>query len=431
MSRPTRALSFAALMTVALACLTAPAWSGPTDDPDLAADYGAGYLARLVDDAGVIPGDGRPNYFVMGDAALALAAAGVGGDAFDALVSHFQSNVNAYAGPGTPDGDSPGRLAILIMIAVADGSDPIAFGGTNLVERLLATKDEFEPGLFGAQDPSFDGAYRQGLSLDGLVAAGVAPPSDAVDWLENQQCADAGWTPYRADVTQPCVAASEDTNSTALAAEGLAAAGGTPPAGDPLDWLADAQNGEGGFGFTPDAQTDANSTGLVLRSIIAGAEDPTAGRWADDTPSPFAALLALQIGCEGAESDRGAFDYQRPVDPEFGPSLRPFATAQAVPGAAGVSFPMGARTLSTAEPVVACQTAPAPTTTTTAAPSAGATAVTTTTVPAPAPPLAHAGSLPLTGSGSTQGLTAAALIGMGTGGLLVSWAGLRRLRSWG
>lgn len=437
MFKPIRSLVCLVFVVVGLAGAT-PAWSGPTADPELAADYGAGYLARLVDESGVIQGDGGPNYFVMGDAALALAAAGVGGEAFDALVGHFRANVNAYAGPGTPDDDSPGRLAILIMIAVADGSDPTNFGGQDLVARLVATKDQFEPGLFGAQDPSFDGVYRQGLSLDGLAAAGVTAPADAIDWLEQQQCPDKGWEPYRppgspcGDPNRPVF---ERTNATALATEGLAAVNATPPQGDPVDWLADAQNAEGGFGLMPGAQTDANSTGLVIRAILAGGENPAAGRWADDTPSPFTALLALQIGCEGVDADRGAFDYQRPVDPDFGASLRPFATAQAVPGAAGVAFPLTPATISAAEPVVACQSAP-PEMTTTTAPTTATTAPTPSTPTTVAVAAAQrqapvaAAALPRTGSAATTGLTSAGLMALGVGGLLMSWAGLRRLRTW-
>ena len=48
---------------------------------------------------------------------------------------------------------------------------PTSFGGTNLVARLLATQRTTgtDAGLFGAQDPTFDGAYRQGLALAALA----------------------------------------------------------------------------------------------------------------------------------------------------------------------------------------------------------------------------------------------------------------------
>ena len=45
------------------------------------------------------------------------------------------------------------------------GRNPRTFGGTNLVARLEATVQP--SGLFGVQDATFDGAFRQGLSLLG------------------------------------------------------------------------------------------------------------------------------------------------------------------------------------------------------------------------------------------------------------------------
>ena len=61
--------------------------------------------------------------------------------------------------------DLPGSLARLIIAVESVGRNPRTFGGTNLVARLEATVQP--SGLFGVQDATFDGAFRQGLSLAG------------------------------------------------------------------------------------------------------------------------------------------------------------------------------------------------------------------------------------------------------------------------
>src|SRR5436305_2018998 len=82
--------------------------------------------------------------------------------------------------------------------AVPDGANPANFGAAhvNLVARLQATNQP--NGLFGAADPTFDGAFRQGLALMALKVVGVADAA-AADWLVGQQCADGSWTAFRAD----------------------------------------------------------------------------------------------------------------------------------------------------------------------------------------------------------------------------------------
>src|SRR3954469_17071619 len=70
-------------------------------------------------------------------------------------------------------------------------------------------------GLFGSQDPTFDGVYRQSLSIIVLDAAGANVPSAAVKWLKRQQCANGSFPSFRADVSAKC--GSKDSNATALA----------------------------------------------------------------------------------------------------------------------------------------------------------------------------------------------------------------------
>jgi hypothetical protein len=361
--------------------------AGPTADPATAAAYGGGWLARQINASGfVAKTNGSPNLSATVDAALALAAANVGGGAFTRAVNYLHGQIDATV-HDSGGVDQPGALAKLIMLATIAGEDPRNFGGTaapnNLVARLNATKRSSggDAGLFGAQDPSFDGAFRQSLALLALKVAG-SPPADAVNWLSNQQCPDKGWQSYRSDTTAACTAtdpatfAGEDTNSTAIAEQAFRAIGLAPSKGDPLDFLKDAQNTDGGFGFLKGTATDANSTGLVIQAIVAGGENPAAGRWAIAGGTPITALLALQLGCGAAEADRGAFDFQ----PESPLVANLLATVQAVPGAARKAMPYAAGVPAAAEPVVDCSppttttTAPATTTTTLQSSSVGATA---------------------------------------------------------
>ena len=100
--------------------------------------------------------------------------------------------------------DSVGALGYLLLLADAAGVPGTDFGGQDLVARLQATLGDFEPGLYGATDPSFDGVFRQGLAILGLVSQGVAPDPSATTWLTDQQCTSGGWEAYRADTSVPC-----------------------------------------------------------------------------------------------------------------------------------------------------------------------------------------------------------------------------------
>jgi hypothetical protein len=392
-------LLLGSLLLVTLAAAPARAKS-PSADPATAAGYGATWLAGRSE-----PDGGYGAVGSTADAALALAAAGVGEDTFRAAVAWLQDQAATVA-----SGRDPGLLGKVILAAVVAGHDPNDFGGADLVGALLATRRTAAPdaGLFGDGDPTFDGVFRQSLALLGLAAAGTAAPADATQWLTAQQCASGGWRAHRADPSSPCPDpdpanfTGEDTNSTALAIQALAALGVEPAAGDPLDWLDSIQNENGGFGFFAGDPTDANSTGLAAQAVVARGEDPGAGRWATAGGSVYGALLDLQLGCEAPAGDRGAFVFQA------GGPADVFATTQAVPGAAGRALPFTAD-FGPDSPTFVCDS---PRTTTT---------TTTPTSPSAAPPGARAevlgasGTLPATGPGPAAGLEPGELAGLGFG----------------
>jgi hypothetical protein len=351
--------------------------------PQQAAEYGAGWLGRKIEPTGYLPSLGGPDYNSTALAVLALVAARVGEAQAAAATTYLMAHVDDYV-VDSGSHDRPAALATLILVAHARGLDPSA-----LVTRLLATKQTagVDAGLFGVQDATYEGAYRQALSLLALDAAGQTDAA-AVAWLKAEQCADGGWMGNRPDQAAPCPAfdpntfVGEDTNGTALAAQALAALGETP-AHDPLDFLATAQNDDGGFAFIPTFASDTNSTALAVQALIASGE--SLADWTAPDGTPYAFLLSMQLGNPPAAT-AGAFAFQ----PGSGGTLaaNAFATVQAVPALAGLAFPLAPAVLSRtlpllpAAPVATPSVNPPVTRPPTAAPTVAATAAPVPELPA-------------------------------------------------
>lgn len=337
----------------------------PTNDPATAADFGAGWLSRELTAEGFLPAPTdatRPDYSNTANAVLAFASAGVAANQARAALDYLEAHVEEAAQTG--GADVPGSLATLILAADALNADPRDFGGEDLVARLLATQqtDGNDAGLFGSQDPTFDGAYRQGLSLMALAAAGVENDA-AIEWLIAQQCSDGGWTAYRTDTTVPCTPPSPstftgpDSNSTGVALSGLGAFGATPTH-DAVAFLVSTQGVDGGWAYipSPDQQSDPNSTALVIQGVIASAIDPFVDtRFDKSGGDPLVRLLSFQLGCEAGQ-DAGAFFFPGTGNDRLPNTL---ATVQAVAAAARETFPVDDAQLTTDQPSVPC-TAPGP-----------------------------------------------------------------------
>ena len=332
---------------------------------------GAGYLARQISaNGGFVTGfGGGPDLSSTAYAVLGLHAAGVGAAASDQAIGYLESQVPT--GLTNFDGtDDPGRIGYTILAAVSAGRDPRHFGGTaaenDLVARLLATSRTTgsDTGLFGADDPSFDGSYRQGTALAALSAAGVpkAQVGANIAWLTAQQCADGLWTSYRADTSTPCPAADPntfsgpDTNSSSLAIQGLAAYSSHPLKALVLKAFKRIQTSDGGFPFLAARRqsSDPNSTALSIQALLAeGVAAPLTG-YRPGGISPYATLAGFQLGCSDPVSDRGAFFFPGSRD------VNVFATVQAVPALAKATFPLSASTPTAAVPTRPCASAPAP-----------------------------------------------------------------------
>lgn len=326
--------SIAAALVVALTLVAGAGVTGatPADDAAIVRDRATAWLAPQVTDGALIsPYTALPDPSMTAQAALALAGAGAEPATVAAMIAWLADNVEDYVAPGGA-ADSPGALAWLILDAVAVGADPTSFGGVDLVARLEATEEP--DGLFGSDPPTYDGVFRQGLSLIALTAAGVPAP-DGVAWLVDQQCDDGGFVAFRIDTSVPCPSvdpltfAGEDTNSTALAAMALDLAGADAPADAAMAWLESVRTPAGGFPYLgdPTLAQDANSTGLVALAFRTVEGTVDAGS--------VAAMGALQVPETGDAADRGGIAFQA-ADPLF-PDL--MATTQALLGLAGQALP--------------------------------------------------------------------------------------------
>jgi hypothetical protein len=364
--RGLRALLITAVLATSVLLAAAPATTAAADTATNAqrAQRGAQWLANQIKaNGGFIKNFGTADPVNTAYAVIGLRAAGIDKPASDKAILYLKKHI----GPALQlqGRDSAGALADYIMASVADAQDPRHFGGTaaknNLVNRLLATARKTGPdkGLFGAQDPTFDGAFRQGLALAALAAVHVST-SDArvtagIAWLSKQQCANGLWQAYRAKPATKCAAANPqtftgpDTNSTALALQGLAAWRKFPRQAAALNALKAAQSSDGGWPFVAakNQASDPDSTALVIQALVSQKSSPTLARWKQGSASPYAALGAYQLDCTNANF--GAFWFPgSPTD------ANTFATVQAVPAMAGKPFPVALTKTSKTVPLTPC-----------------------------------------------------------------------------
>jgi hypothetical protein len=279
----------------------------------------AGYIVRqLAAGGGMLSVDyggvSYPDWGVTADAVLALDAAGAGGAQAASTTRLLADNVTDYVGGGDPSEVYAGPVAKLLNVALAQGVDPTAFGGHDLVATLESL--EQPDGRF--TDVSAYGDYSnlfgQSLAVIGLRRAGSGPSAAAVDFLADQQCADGG---FRLDPDEAC---SSDPDATAMAVQALVLVRG---ADDPavvagLDYLAGIQQADGGVGGAgPQSGVNANSTALAGQAFLAGARTAQA-----DAAVGF--LSALQYGCAFARDLRGAIGYDKTAyDDQQAPGATP------------------------------------------------------------------------------------------------------------
>ncbi|QES54512.1 hypothetical protein DEJ51_09910 [Streptomyces venezuelae] len=170
-------------------------------------------------------------------------------------------------------------------------------------------------GLYGKNDPTYDGVWRQSFALLAQDTVGVKPSVKAMSWLVGQQCQNGGFASFRVNPAVACDANTMyDTNATAAAVQALQALGGHDAAvKKSVDWLKSVQNEDGGWSYVPGSPSDADSTGVVISALSVAGEKAAEVR-SKAGKSAYDGLLTFQLGCAAEPAaDRGAFAYQ-PAD---------------------------------------------------------------------------------------------------------------------
>ncbi len=244
------------------------------------------------------------------------------------------------------------RLPIKCVLTVAAAlglvmtlAAPPAGAAAATTHRSASAFDPARTGLFGGQNPTYDGVYRQGLTILALTDSGAAVDPSAIRWLRRQQCGNGRWTSFRSDLTTRCGAG--DSNATAVAVMALAAVGRSAAATRGIEWLIARQQLGGGWEYSRGWGADSNSTGLVVQALIAMGVDPQS---VTNGGSGLDFLASVQLGCTSAPDDQGALAYLS-EDPLV---ANDYATAQATQALAGSALPVAATAGSTDLPQLGC-----------------------------------------------------------------------------
>ncbi len=217
--------------------------------------------------------------------------------------------------------EGAGATAKLILALVPAGEDPMNFGGVDLVKMLEESYDD-TTGRFDGENGTVP---AQALAIMALESVGRPVEKKAINWLVEAQTGDGSWA-WNGDPS-----AQGDTNTTALAIQALAAVNARPDAVErAVAYLRSVQNEDAGWPYQKPSEygtdTDANSTAYVIQALYAAGENLSG--WAVNGVSPLDTLMSLQ-------KDTGAFQWQAAV-----PDENFLATTQAVPALAGKPFPL-------------------------------------------------------------------------------------------
>jgi energy-coupling factor transport system substrate-specific component len=251
-----------------------------------------------------------------GNFVLALAA----GPALVRMISRYRDRLEftwtlppAERPNVRPIGGTPGRSAlwgiVLALVVALAFAAPAARAGTPADARRYLERQQSADGGFGASPGSRSNAGMTAWSMLGLESAGRNPLDlkrnghSPVDYLRAHAdgmhsatdlertilaLAGAGVSPYafRGHDLVAALRAERDGNGsfsgqvniTAFAVFALRSV--SAPDGEldrSADWLRRAQNRDGGWGFRPDAPSDADSTGAALQALAAAGSPGKAG----------------------------------------------------------------------------------------------------------------------------------------------------------
>ena len=242
---------------------------------------------------------GYDDFGLLADVVIALDSAGLDSAGAPARLA---SGYSAYVGSGSHV--SAGAVAKLLVVADVEGSNPLSFGGHNLIKVLSSTMDRTGRYVDRPSKGDYSNTFSQSLAVMGLALAGLNVPPEALRFLIRQQCGTgpAGFRLLMA--TRPCHGTDRaDVDSTSMAVRALLAAGRRDRATRALTWLEQQQTPGGGLaGSPPTDVVNANSTGLALAALAGGHRSDAARRAAGY-------LRSLQLGCSVPAPVRGAVSY--------------------------------------------------------------------------------------------------------------------------
>jgi hypothetical protein len=281
------------LIVLAGACAAALA-AGAAAPPPARADQAhassairaaAGYLLRAQNadgGLGAAPGQ-RSDPLFAGWGALGLASAGT--DVASLRAAPGRPTLLDYVRRAAGAGDI-GSVERTILVARAAGADPSAFGGRDLVAAL---RRHISPD--GAIDAEVN---LTAFGLLALRASGAAPGEEqrAAAWLVRSADRDGGYG------FEPRGDSDADDTGAVLEALGGERVHGTPRARRrAVAWLRRHQDRDGGFPAEGDSGSNAQSTAWAVQGLIAAGVDPATVRRAGHTPLDY---LGSLVGSDGA-----------------------------------------------------------------------------------------------------------------------------------
>ena len=268
-----------------------------------------------------------------GWSALGLASAGRS----PADVRRRKRSVIDYIRAGSSSLNDVGELERTILVLRASGLSARSFHGRDLVAELVRRRSS--NGAFGGRinHTAF------GVMALRAVRQGARSPRvrGSLRWLSRQQNGDGGWG------FAPRAQSDVDDTAAALEALGSAGRGRGATARRAVGFLRRAQHRDGGFGLYPAAASNAQSTAWAVQGLVAARRNPI--RFRRGGRGPLAYLRSLQASDGSVRYSRtsaqtpvwvtaqalAAFERQPFPLPPAPPKRRRARTAEPSAGAAG------------------------------------------------------------------------------------------------
>ncbi len=176
------------------------------------------------------------------------------------------------------ESDGTAEIARMVTLIVALGEDPRNFAGTDYLAQVQQR--------MGADGHFGDHIYTHYWGMFALAAAGENTSLSA-EWLKSQQNDDGGfgWTP----------GAESDPDDTAASIMALIAAGEPADSAtvrDALAYLDAVQMEDGGFNFGGTSTSNVASDAWVIQALAAAGEDPAS--WGKNGTTVVAHILSLR-----------------------------------------------------------------------------------------------------------------------------------------